>query len=511
MPKANSKNRSFLVFIFFWAFVAIAGVTWALATPLGAAPDEPAHIIKAASVAHGQLLGNPTSEAAVTEVFVPQSVAQAGAWPCYAFHEEIPADCIPQTKGGLQLVSTTTSAGLYNPVYYAVVGWPSLLFSDGATVVYVMRIISAILVSFFLAIAWHALLKLNGKLLGGLTFFAAVTPMVLFLTGVVNPNGLEIASGAAFLSSLLVFLNSSNGQNRNWPWLVAITTSGVFLASSRGISPFWLVLFVALAILTSGWAAFWAKLQTRGFIVSVVAVSLAALSSVAWVLSTSTLNAMGTFPGAGEVSPLRAFFTMVFQKSADPGLIGVFGWLDTFPPPLVYAIWSFLILSIITATLVAAKRKGLIVSGIAIASFIATPALIQAASVQQSGFIWQGRYSLAVMIAMLIICSTVLAQALQKVATHKLSGRILIVTSILVFAGHLTAFVSTLGRYVVGNSGAIFAALGSGKWSPPLGGKVLLALLVVSLLGMLSMWWWTTRMGKDLAEKGSPEYQVAMH
>jgi hypothetical protein len=499
-----------LKFLLIWLCLAGASIAWSMATPIGASPDEPAHIIKAAAVAQGQLIGEPTSEAAVILVDVPQSIAQAGSWPCYAFNPDVSAGCIPVTSSGTNLVESSTSAGLYNPTYYALVGWTSVLSPDGPTVVYLMRIMSSIIVSFFLTIGLVGLLSLTRPLIGGITFFTIATPMVFFLSGVVNPNALEISSGIAFLISLLwIFRNKTSAPGRLL-WLASLVLSGIALANSRGISPFWLGVFVLFAVIATDWSLVRIQLRNWGFLLATGLVFAGTIFAGIWVLFTGTLSSMGTFPGAGEVSPLRAFFTMIVQKSIDPGLVGVFGWLDTFAPAAVYFIWSLLIGAISVAALILARGKKLVIVLVSLLSMVMLPALIQAASVQRSGFIWQGRYSLIIFAGAMIMCALIINHYLKTSLITESQSRIFWIVSILVIFGQILAFVSALGRYVVGNSGAIFAALGGGEWSPPLGGLVWVALLGLSIGTLLAIWNSSIRRVASLDETDLPEYQAAV-
>ena len=154
------------------ALVAFVGLSllstaWAVATPLSASPDEPAHIIKAAAVVRGQLIGEPTSRQGFTTVTIPSAVGNAWAWTCPAYHPQTTADCQVIT-GDSTVRSTVTSAGLYNPTYYALVGWPSLVFSTPHAAVYSMRFVSGLICSFFLAVAFTALMLLKRTFFAGL-------------------------------------------------------------------------------------------------------------------------------------------------------------------------------------------------------------------------------------------------------------------------------------------------------------------------------------------------------
>ena len=104
-----------------WALLSALSAVWALATPIAASPDEPAHIIRAASVVRGQLVGTPSPKGHV--VNVPRYIADTQSETCFAFHPTVTADCshLADRDPGATTTATTT-AGLYNPLYYYAVG-----------------------------------------------------------------------------------------------------------------------------------------------------------------------------------------------------------------------------------------------------------------------------------------------------------------------------------------------------------------------------------------------------
>src|SRR3954470_20131928 len=137
-----SPARAFFVV---WALLSALSAVWALATPISGSPDEPAHIVRAASVVRGELVGTPSPDGHV--VTVPRYIADTQRATCFAFLPRVTANCPGQDvdNRGAAIISTT-APGLYNPLYYYVVGWPSLLSADDAGI-YAMRIVSGILSS----------------------------------------------------------------------------------------------------------------------------------------------------------------------------------------------------------------------------------------------------------------------------------------------------------------------------------------------------------------------------
>jgi hypothetical protein len=69
-------------------YLAIAA--WTFASPLGSAPDEPAHLLRAASLVRGQLLGTPLPHPSLEQqstvtVEVPQVLAELDGRPQRAY------------------------------------------------------------------------------------------------------------------------------------------------------------------------------------------------------------------------------------------------------------------------------------------------------------------------------------------------------------------------------------------------------------------------------------------
>ena len=69
------------VFTVSFVLVFLNMAAWSLASPLFSSPDEPAHVVHAVALDHGQLIGTPVggSSSAITAVTVPASIA--GQWP----------------------------------------------------------------------------------------------------------------------------------------------------------------------------------------------------------------------------------------------------------------------------------------------------------------------------------------------------------------------------------------------------------------------------------------------
>lgn len=479
--------RPWLTGLLVFLGLALASGAWAVSTPLGASPDEPSHIIKAASVARGQFIGDPTDRPATTRVTVPGDLAGAAKWACYAFRQDTPASCQGAFPSGPD-TTAETSAGLYNPVYYTLVGWPSLMTDNAKAAVFGMRAVSAVLCSAFLTIGFVALRRLRIPFFAGVVTFAVTTPMVLFLNGAVNPNGLEIASGVALLSVLLALVRGEGSEGRGL--LLALTViSAAVLANMRGLSPLWVAIIGVIALVGARPGRLPELLRRPGTWVTLGGIAVTTGFALAWILGTNTLNAMGTYPGAGSTPWYYAFVTMVLNRTVDPGFVGVFGWLDTFPPGYVLAVWGALAGGLVLVALVVARGRLLGAFVVAAASLILVPAVTQAGSVMRSGYIWQGRYALVAYACIVIVGGLVLAERFDRaVLVSGFLRRAVWTVTVVVTSAQLLSIAFTIKRYSLGADAEWVKFIRHPGWLPPGGGLIWLIALVVGFAVVAVAW-----------------------
>ncbi len=479
MGQSITRTKPFSVLLVFLGFFLMSSV-WALSMPIGAGPDEPAHILKAASVARGEFLGSPSADnSAATVVRVPAALGEAHSWACFAFD--------PMTSGACQIISesaadadglvaVTTTAGLYNPAYYFLVGGPTLLGLEPVATVMSMRVLAALVSSVLMAWMFQVMSRIIAPLWALTVIAVAATPMVFFLNGIVNPNSFEILGGAAFLVALLWFAITPNPRERNWSPLLLMVVGGALGANARGVSPMWMFLAGVLFLILTPQARLKTVFTYPRFLIGLGVVVLAAIFGVAWVLKTGTLNQMGDFPGQNS-SPAGVFFRMLLNAPSDPGLIAFFGWLDTPAPGFVYAVYGFGILSLVIAGIVYSQGRWRVGVFAAISSFFLVPAILQAASLKSSGFIWQGRYSLVALVLLLIICgysvasNTLLARGSDAELPKPLVTTLGLALTLFAVA-QFWAFFSNMQRYTVAVGGSPFDVLTSPDWQPPVLGTI---------------------------------------
>ena len=177
-----------------YAVILAFVVAWILVTPPIGGPDEAAHSVKAAAVVTGQLTGDmpDTPDGGAREVDVPVRLNQLSALPCFAFHPERSAECMPSFQGSTRVGPVVTDAGLSPPAYYGLVGGPIRVMPslDG---LYLSRLLSAAIACALVTTALRLALAARSPFLAVATL-VAWTPMALSLTAIVNPSSLEIAA-----------------------------------------------------------------------------------------------------------------------------------------------------------------------------------------------------------------------------------------------------------------------------------------------------------------------------
>jgi hypothetical protein len=164
----------------------VLGAAWAFAGPYNSSADEQDHIIRAAGVAAGQWAPKPEDVAYHTGAMqtVPKSLNRGYCWH---FYTDRSAACETGVYDDETPEPIATKVGRYNPVYYAVVGWP-LRISPTMHGLWGARLISCLLVAGLLALAASGALRWfrHGIALTGVVLMA--TPAVLNNAGTVNPS-----------------------------------------------------------------------------------------------------------------------------------------------------------------------------------------------------------------------------------------------------------------------------------------------------------------------------------
>lgn len=438
--------------------VVLTAFAWAVASPVGAAPDEPAHIYYAWGTATGQTL--PRHERTTTDslkrtadvVEVPQQLTRYMEPGCFA-HKDIVASCVVPPSGS-GTVTVTTYMTRYPPLYYAVIGTGMrILFAVGLSGVQVLlaaRIASGILSLGTLAIAGAILLR-RFHAVGVVAALAAATvPLEYFLASSINPNGLEIAL-AGLLAALVVATRHDLGERGRPSSLVAFGLPAValMLAWTRPVGIVWACALLVVLLWPVRGRRRPALLRLGAVPVLLTIAAIAA--GGAWFLyqaagspqeasTTGKLDAWDELPGS--VQWLVILFR--FGDMAQSGF-GTMGWLDTQLPTFVFILWVVVAVACLASLATGAvapstrPRAALVVIllsmiAIAVESYVAA-------------FGWQGRYWYPAIVGAVIL----LVPALQGRAVSPGRRRVIAGTVVLVNAAiMLTALAFDVERYRYG-------------------------------------------------------------
>ncbi len=351
--------------------------------------------------------------------------------------------------------------GRYPPLYYLIVGLPSLVFSSTFGM-HLMRLVSALLSALFLATALDAAAAARRRPLLVWGVAAATTPMAMWLSATVNPSGLEIASAICLWTSGSVLVLGEGGERLGRP-LARAAVSATVLVQMRGLSLLWLAMILALllaccprdrlrAIATERAAPAWGALVGTSCVFAIWWLArydpLAVLALDVPPHGTSGWSIAGT--AFGETNWL------LHQ------MVGLLGSGDTPAPPVTF--WGWLALVVVLAVLGCRRGPRRAVCSLAglVAFVVLVPVAIETAEAGTVGFIWQGRYTLPLAVGVPILAAAMGSRSDGRLRVRRSSS--LMLATVIVLA-QASMFAVTLRRYTVGLSRD--ASLLGGGWQPP--------------------------------------------
>jgi hypothetical protein len=449
-----------------------------MSTPLFQSPDEIQHVYRAASAARGELLIRTHGPAAPNSdlVSVPHQIADLGRQAaCFAFHPSVPASCAEDAAARPALVRVGTGAARYNPVYYALVGAPTLL-NTGRPGLYGMRLAADLICAALLAAAMLGALQW-GRSLAAVGLLLGLTPTAAYLAGMVNPNGLEVAAAAAVWTNLLVWLMRPAYARQA---LVRVAIAAVAMLVSRSISPLWLLAIACCTIPLIN--LHWLRSELRSRRSAVVATTLASVGvlSVAWIAVSHELQIAA--PHTQNV-PLRG--TSFGTRFAETGLhvhdwvrqgVAFFGWLDTSLPPHSYHLWELTVLALAVLAVLCRQYRLVAVAAITAVIALYLSRVLEAQQLGVIGRFWQGRYTLPLAIGVPIVLG-----AAVRAWRRRLTGAVWLLgvgTCLVVTGLYLQSMLLFLHRNIAGVQTPFSL---SGPWQPPLGPLPWLVIMVMSM------------------------------
>ncbi|MGO1315657.1 MAG: DUF2142 domain-containing protein [Cellulomonadaceae bacterium] len=443
-----SPRRAALTF--FVAMFAVSGM-WALANPLMASIDEPAHVTKAVVTVRGiSPVNADAGTTGVGVVEVPEVFARLSVYAnCFAFKPDVTVACQgPLGPVGDASAWASTSAINYNPLYYTVVGWTSLL-PAGEHTVYLMRLATALVTSAVMALGVRLVAGLRQRRWLALAIVLPLTPTFVNLLGSVNPQSFEVAGAFLLWVSLLVLLHSEGRQLQLA--LVAVSVATVLLANARSLGPFMVVLILVLCVLSAPWERTRTVLQHRQAWWAAGVCVLACGLSVAWTVTREALPE-GT-EQAGLSARTLVMETLGLTSAYLQQMLLVLGWADVAVPLwLIFAMVACIGLALMIGWAVAGLRMRLV--GLLCAAVVmGLPVAAHVVQANKIGLFWQGRYAFPVsigLIALAALATTKREQGLPEWFSAQVTSTVLAVFAAL----HVVVLYLNTRRYATGADGS---------------------------------------------------------
>jgi Predicted membrane protein (DUF2142) len=467
LARLRSSPRAQWVVTF--GLVAVVTGLWSLATPLFASADEPAHVVRAASVARGELLGRtPRSEElkGYTYVRLPRIYESAGRHlNCFARAPNRDASCHHFDGSETRTKAMLTEAGRHPPAYYGLVGGISRVWPSAAGAVWLMRLVTVLITALFVTMSVRALLRTAAPRVALTGLAVAVTPMVLAFGGVVNPNSPETAAGiATWVCGLVLVSEVRRGYKPDHGLVAQLGIAASALVLSRQISMFWLALIALILAGLLGKEALGRlarSVTARGWGAVVV---VCAGAQLAWIFLADGLDLsvpIGFEPTLSKEEIVRQ--TVGRAPSFYLEMLGNPGWLDTTLPGLTYLLLTVALGTLVLLGIAVGIRRYATAMLLAIVITVVTPIVLESWQYDEYGFYWQGRYTLPFAVGVpLLACFALQSDAGRRV----FRGALVPALGGMIVVAHILAFYQALRRWSVGTPGPVFYWLDP-RWAAP--------------------------------------------
>lgn len=449
--------------------IASLSAAWADSSPVGASPDEAAHVIYSWGVVTGQVTPWASVETTgqngsiLVDVDYPATFDDRPLEVCYAFddsqvpcestvedaHRADPTSGFPTMHG---VAHGTTYMARYPQLYYALTGaaeWAGIgLGLNGPQSILIARLVSGMMCLGLVAWSVSRLHRRFGPGPSVIVAMLALTPQFLSLVASVNPNGFEIAAAFALAAATVTVRDEAEADGLTVGSQVFLVVSSLSLAFARPASIVWACLMWLLLLLPLRRTRRPALFSLR--VVTSVLVVVVALAGLGWFAYANLARGGG---GSGQdlsqwtaKSPqLRLLLVVLHFGTMLENGFGLLGWADTALPTLLFVAWFALGILTFGLLLVGSRPRALRPRW-AVAFLFASAAVVTVQS-YMTAFGWQGRYFMPVIAATTVLLVPAMATSL---ASESLRARLGVLTVFVVTAVSFSALVLNLFRYAFG-------------------------------------------------------------
>jgi hypothetical protein len=304
----------------------------------------------------------------------------------------------------------------------------------------------------------------------------AITPMVLFVGSVLNPNGLEIAAAIA-LAAAVIRLARRPGLVTPWVW-VALATSGAVTILAWQLGPVFAGIDLALL----------AGLLSRGELHELVREHRTAVFWTSAILAGAVAIWLvyGQFSGAEHstirLSLVRAHGGLSQLTAVLREAIGDFGLVNVPLPTPVRLVWWLLVIGLVALAVLLGRRRERVLMVVTVAVALVFPVLFYDWAYRFSGYPLQGRYVLPV----LVLVPLLAGELIGRHSGDWRAGRSSLIPAGLIA---LTALVQTYAWWYASGFAAgrprTLQFFDHASWSPPLGWTPWIAIAAVGAAALL--------------------------
>lgn len=446
----------------------------AFAVPLGAGPDEPAHLIRSAGIVRGQVFGDALGSGTDSASRVFELPAWVGTPDpgCFVLRPAVPVSCapIPDTD---ERTRQLTSSAASNPPWSHILPGVATLGPGGARTAWLSRLLHSLVPVVTVTLVIRRLVR-AGRRLAGAAVLLALTPTAIFTFAVVNPSGWAIAGALAIW---VAGIDLARGDRSASALFVLGWCVGV-LPRSDGL--LWSALCLAVVL-------FVARCPVTRFVSSLSVVQRAVLgvASAANLVWAAVVPPMLLRTNNLEDAGVTTLVGLIVSRTGDhfKNAVGVVGWLDTPLPTTALFLWWATIGVLAGVSLLTGNRRALAGALVAVVGFAVVGWAMEFAQVRSVGLFWQGRYALPLLMGLPLLLAT---SPVERSETHvggvEIPRSLPVVIAVAAVVVWNAAFVQSMRRWGVGADGSVLPWKWA-TWETPVPMLVLvLVYLVASVL-----------------------------